>query len=293
LADGASGRHPANDQDRCAELAAVDQLPPEVGVAALAQPEPAFLIGGGAERRGNHRALAGPDRPPRSVLGPRRARHHRQRPADRIAAADPNQAPVELGDLDLEFPKMGHERLQQLPSQRWNALVLDLAERRQQLPQAGLALRRDDPELGEMSAQGVEGCRPLTDQLVAHPAPGSQGRPRWSARRGAEHQGRLLDLGLDRHEAHARPWHARLAPSADHRGRRGAARATGLRVGGVVLVGLDVGFDTLRRHKPSVMAERSQFTRPAMRAAAGLEPDHAARQVGEEGQHLGARQPLA
>ena len=38
------------------------------------------------------------------------------------------------------------------------------------------------------------------------------------------------------------------------------------------------------------MPEPAQLPRPAVRAAAGLEADQAARQVGEEGKHLGARQ---
>jgi hypothetical protein len=64
----------------------------------------------------------------------------------------------------------------------------------------------------------------------------------------------------------------------------------------------------LRRHQPRVVAEPGQLARPVVRAwlpapttggrrgaarAAGLEADQAARQAGEERQHLAARQPPA
>jgi hypothetical protein len=68
-----------------------------------------------------------------------------------------------------------------------------------------------------------------------------------------------------------------------------AARLGG---GGVVLVALDVRLDVLRRHQAGVVAEPDQLAGPVMRAA-GLEADPAARQVGEEDQHIAARQPLA
>jgi hypothetical protein len=59
-----------------------------------------------------------------------------------------------------------------------------------------------------------------------------------------------------------------------------------------VLVGLDVGLDVLRRHQARVVAELDQLARPVVRAAAGLETDHAARQIGEDFQHLAACQTL-
>jgi len=102
----------------------------------------------------------------------------------------------------------------------------------------------------------------LADQLVAHPV---------------HHQGRLLRLGRPRNEPHAWPRY------------RFAAALGG---GGVVLVGLAVGLHVLRRHRPHLVAQPGQLARPKMRAAAGLHADQAARQVGEERQHLGPRQPL-
>ncbi len=149
----------------------------------------------------------------------------------------------------------------------------DLAEDEERLTPTGLALRCDDPKLGE-----VDRGRPLADQLVAPPV---------------EHQGRLLGLGLDRHEAQARARHrlttglgigrvvlvgldARLAPSADRRGRRGAAR-----------------LDVLRWHQACVVPEPDQLARPVTRPAAGLEADHAARQIDKEFQYFAVHQALA
>jgi hypothetical protein len=187
---------------------------------------------GRGERGGNHRADA---------------RNLGQRSADRIGASHHDQAPVEAGGLGLELSDLGDQQLQQLAGHRRDAVVLERAEGLQQLAQTGLTLRRDDPELGQGATQPVDGRRPLTDQLVAHPV---------------QHQARLLGLGLDRHEAHARPLHGFaaglgiggivlvgldpcLAPSADHRGRRGAAR-----------------LDILGRHETRLVPKRAQLAGP-------------------------------
>jgi hypothetical protein len=66
------------------------------------------------------------------------------------------------------------------------------------------------------------------------------------------HQG-LLILALRRHKPHAAPLH------------RLAAR---LRIGRVVLVGLDVGPHVLRRHQPDGVAEPGQLPGPVMGGAA-------------------------
>jgi hypothetical protein len=90
---------------------------------------------------------------------------------------------------------------------------------------------------------------------------------------------RCLLLGsFDRHEAHVRPRH-RLADC--------------LGIVAVVLVGLHVRLDELRRHEPHLVAQLDELARPVMRAATGLHPDQAGRQVGEELQHLAAFELLA
>jgi hypothetical protein len=87
----------------------------------------------------------------------------------------------------------------------------------------------------------------------------------------------LLDR-LHRHEAHGRPRH-RLADR--------------LRVGGVVLVALDVGLHVLGRDQTDPVAQLDELASPMVGAAAGLHADQARRQAGEELQHLAARQLLA
>ena len=173
---------------------------------------------GRGERGGDHRADAG---------------HLGQRPADRVGAGQRDQAPVEPGDLALEVAEMGGQDLQHLAGERRDAVVLDLADEGEQLPHAGLALRRDDAELGQMAAQGIDRRRALADQLVAHPM---------------QHQHRLLRRALDRYEPHARPLH-------------GLAACLG--VGRIMLVALDVGLDVLRRHQPCVVAEPAAARAPS------------------------------
>jgi hypothetical protein len=151
--------------------------------------------------------------------------------------------------------------LQQLPRQRWQAPVLRVGDHGQQLPQAGPPLGGDDPELGQLRPQGVDRRRPLLEELLAHPV---------------QHQQRLLVLALDRHEPH---------PGAPHR------LAAGLGVRRVVLVRLHVRPDVLRRHQPHLVTELRQLPRPVVSGGARLEADEAGRQVGEELEHLLARQP--
>jgi hypothetical protein len=85
---------------------------------------------------------------------------------------------------------------------------------------------------------------------------------------------RCLLLGrLGRHEAHGRP-RDRLANR--------------LGIVAVVLVGLHVRLDELRRHEPHFVAQLDELARPVVRAAAGFHPDQAGWQVAKELQHLAA-----
>ena len=112
-----------------------------------------------------------------------------------------------------------------------------------------------------MRPQGVDGRGALLEQLLAHPV---------------QHQQRLPALLLHRHEAHPGP---------------GDGLADRFRIRGVVLVGLHVGPDVLRRHQPHLVTELPQLPRPVMGGGTGLQADQAGRQVGEELEHLLARQP--
>src|ERR1700733_8659931 len=112
------------------------------------------------------------------------------------------------------------------------------------------------PEFGKMSAKSIHRCRALTDEKVAGPV---------------NHQHALLLFGFDRHKAHSRSLNS---------------LAAGLRVGGIMFVGFDVGSDIASRHQSGVMTDLRQLTRPEMRSAASFEADKARWNIGEETQHL-------
>jgi len=198
--------------------APVDPLAPQVAVAAFADAETTLLASGAVLAK--DQAQPGRQMTPRAEhprLGHGRgegggdhradAGHRGQRAAGRVGARHRDQPSVETGDLVRELPNLGHQQLQHLPCRGWHAVIFDRGDCGHQLPHAGLTLRRDDPELGQVATQrptskSWDRRRALADQLVAHPV---------------QHQGRLPALALDRNEAHARPRHPRLAPSADHR----------------------------------------------------------------------------
>ena len=94
--------------------------------------------------------------------------------------------------------------------------------------------RRDDPELGKVRADRVDDGSLLADEEM----PGAMKR-----------QTALLFGRLGWHEPHVWPGH-RLANR--------------FRVGGIVLLSLDIGLHIGRRHQAYRVAERLKFTRPMM-----------------------------
>jgi hypothetical protein len=82
---------------------------------------------------------------------------------------------------------------------------------------------------------------------------------------------------LNRHEPHVGPRH-RFAD------RLGISR--------VVLVGLHIWLDELRRNQAHVVSKALQLARPMMRAAAGFHADQAPWQIREELGYLGALELL-
>ena len=114
----------------------------------------------------------------------------------------------------------------------------------------------DYPEFGKMSAKSIHGSRALADEKVAGPV---------------NHQHALLLFGFARHRAHS--WSLN-------------SLAAGLRGGGIMFVGFDVGSDIASWHQSGVMTELRQLTRPKMRSPASFEADKARRNIGEETQHL-------
>src|SRR5262249_273813 len=115
-------------------------------------------------------------------------------------------------------------------------------------------------ELGQMSAQSVHQTRTLAHQ----PLPAT-----------VQKHGSLLVRRLDRHKTHRR------APNS---------LANRFRIGGIVLIALDVRLHVLRRHQPHLVSKRTQLARPVMARRTCFQPDHTARNATEQRQHLPAPQ---
>ncbi len=124
------------------------------GFRGLPAPSPARPPDGGPSGRPSHRARSRRTR----WQSPADPRHGEQRPADRIGAGHCNQAPIEACDLGLES-RIWLPTAAAPPGERRDALVLDLAQNRQQLAQAGLALCGDDPQLAVPSVTSTEYVR--------------------------------------------------------------------------------------------------------------------------------------
>ncbi len=121
----------------------------------------------------------------------------------------------------------------------------------------------DHPELGQVTAERIDGLRALAHQQV----------PR------AEHDGcGLLVRALEGHKAH---------------GRAPGGLADRLSIGHVVLVPLDKGLDVSGRDEADRVAELGDLAAPIMRAATGLQGHGTGRQRCEERQKLAAAQLLA
>src|SRR3954463_5381954 len=121
----------------------------------------------------------------------------------------------------------------------------------------------DHPELGQVTAQRVDGLGALANQKI----------PR------AEHDGGgLLVRAFEGHKAH---------------GRALGGLADGLRIGHVVLLALDERLHVRRRDETDRMAELGDLAAPVVGAATGLHGHRAGRQRGQERQKLAAAQLLA
>jgi len=84
----------------------------------------------------------------------------------------------------------------------------------------------------------------------------------------------------------------RLNPYKTH-GRASHRLTDCLRVGGIVLIALDVGLHILRWHQAHLMAQLRQLARPMVRRGTGLHADQAWRQSLEERRNLAAAKLLS
>src|SRR3954464_2161701 len=121
----------------------------------------------------------------------------------------------------------------------------------------------DHPELGQVTAERVDGLGALANQQV----------PR------AKHNGGgLLVRTLEGNKAHSGP----LSGLADRFG-----------IGHVVLLALDERLDVRRRDETDRMAELGDLAAPVVGAATGLHGHRAGRERGQEREELAAAQLLA
>src|SRR6516162_7070993 len=114
-----------------------------------------------------------------------------------------------------------------------------------------------------MPAQSVHQTRTLAHQ----PLPAT-----------VQQHGSLLVSRLDRHKAHRRALN-----SLTNR----------FRIGGIVLVALDVRLHVLRRHQSHLVAKRAQLSPPVVRRRARLQANQTGRQSTEERQNLRTPKLLA
>jgi hypothetical protein len=123
-------------------------------------------------------------------------------------------------------------------------------------------LRGDQPELGAVTADGVDQHGALANEQLAA---------------SMKHQHALPLGALDRHQAHGRPGH-RLADR--------------LSVGRIVLLPPGVSLHVRGRHQLHLVPERAQLAGPEVCGCAGLHPDPAGRQSSEKSEHFGSPQLL-
>jgi hypothetical protein len=160
--------------------------------------------------------------------------------------------------LPVEGIDMIKEAAYRDPSLLWQQIRLRALHALAQFGEPAASLRGNEAEFAEQAASSVDRSRSLPDKQCPHPM---------------QRKDALLRLRLDRHKPHVR---------ARYR------FADGLSVSRIGLVPLDIRLDVFRRDQAHVMAESHQRARPMVGTGAGLHPDQARRQFGEERNQLTA-----
>jgi hypothetical protein len=191
--------------------------------------------------------------------------------ADAGDSGEPPHRPIGLGhgdDLGLDGGAGGAQLVDLLQHQaqyrqqhRRDPLVAG-RDALGQLGEAAPPRRRNDAELGQLTAHAVDQLGVLPDQQFARPFEPARG---------------LARDALDRDKAHVR--------TAD----RGADRC---RIARVVLVAPDERLDVSRRDQAHIVTQRAQLARPVMGRAARLDPNQRRIEPGEKRQDLRSPQPL-
>src|SRR6516165_2597713 len=170
---------------------------------------------------------------------------------------------VDSSDLCCDRGVLACKNFEAEPCGLRDPTILLVSNDLEQLGCAVASLRRDNAELGQVTADRVRQHRSLPDQELAA---------------AMQHQTGLLLLALGRHKTHRRTCHC----LADRRS-----------VIGVILAALEIGLHVTGRHQPHRMAECLKLSAPMMGTRAGFNANEARRQSREELQHLGAAHALA
>jgi len=110
-------------------------------------------------------------------------------PAHLIGAVPGIDPPIEVEDLHAQLLELMAKGLHTLPGQVRDAVVIGVGEALKQFLDAAAAHHRDNAELGQMRADGIDHRGLLADEQMSGPV---------------QHQARLLVGRFHRHEAHAR-----------------------------------------------------------------------------------------
>src|SRR5262247_4637942 len=191
------------------------------------------------------------------------ARNARQALADGVALVPGHELLLDRRNRRLQLLNLCRQHLEHLARQIRQPRVALIADNGNQLADVAQALRRDHAELSQMPAQSVHQTRTLAHQ----PLPAT-----------VQQHSSLLVSRLDRHKAHRR------APNR---------LADRFRIGGIVLVALDVRLHVLRRHQSHLVAKRAQLPPPVVRRRARLQANQTGRQSTEERQNLRTPKLLA
>src|SRR5215472_15736974 len=191
------------------------------------------------------------------------ARNARQALADGVALVPGHELLLDRRNRRLQLLNLCRQHLEHLARQIRQPRVALIAHNGDQLADVAQALRRDHAELGQMPAQSVHQTRTLAHQ----PLPAT-----------VQQHSSLLVSRLDRHKAHRRAPY-RLADR--------------LRIGGIVLVALDVRLHVSRWHQSHLVPKRAQLSRPVVRRRARLQANQTWRQLTEERQNLRTPKLLA
>jgi len=146
-------------------------------------------------------------------------------------------------DLTGQGLKMSSQRKKGRPRNLRQAGITVVPQSRDHTHDLTRALRRDDPELGQMSPDGIEDHGALAHQEIAGPV---------------QDKNALLFLGLDWNKTHV---------------RSGDSLANRLGICSIILLAFDVGFHIGRWDKSHFMAKSRNLPRPVVRGCAGLHSD--------------------